>query len=60
MIEKEQPDLVLLGKQAIDDDANQTGQMLATALARPPSHVCQQGRCGQTQGDRGAQKSMPM
>lgn len=27
--EREQPDLVLMGKQAIDDDANQTGQMLA-------------------------------
>src|SRR5690606_38690292 len=26
LVEKEQPDLVLLGKQAIDDDANQTGQ----------------------------------
>lgn len=29
IIDKEQPQLVLLGKQAIDDDANQTGQMLA-------------------------------
>ena len=35
LIEKEQPDLVLLGKQAIDDDANQTGQMLATLWGRP-------------------------
>ncbi|WP_256645694.1 electron transfer flavoprotein subunit beta/FixA family protein [Thermomonas paludicola] len=35
LIEKEQPDLVLLGKQAIDDDANQTGQMLATLWDRP-------------------------
>ncbi len=35
LIEKEQPDLVLLGKQAIDDDANQTGQMLATLWQRP-------------------------
>jgi len=34
-VEKEQPDLVLLGKQAIDDDANQTGQMLATLWGRP-------------------------
>ena len=34
-IEKEQPDLVILGKQAIDDDANQTGQMLATLWGRP-------------------------
>jgi electron transfer flavoprotein beta subunit len=32
LVDKEQPKLVLLGKQAIDDDANQTGQMLA-ALA---------------------------
>ncbi|MEO5807041.1 electron transfer flavoprotein subunit beta/FixA family protein [Devosia sp.] len=29
---EEQPDLILLGKQAIDDDANQTGQMLAALL----------------------------
>ncbi len=31
-VQKEQPRLVLLGKQAIDDDANQTGQMLAALL----------------------------
>ena len=31
----EAPDLMLLGKQAIDDDANQTGQMLAALLGRP-------------------------
>ena len=30
--EKESPDIVLLGKQAIDDDSNQTGQMLAALL----------------------------
>ena len=30
----EAPDLILLGKQAIDDDANQTGQMLAALLGR--------------------------
>ena len=35
LVEKEQPQLVLLGKQAIDDDANQTGQMLATLWGRP-------------------------
>ncbi len=35
LIDKEQPHLVILGKQAIDDDANQTGQMLA-ALAELP------------------------
>ncbi|MBX6368952.1 MAG: electron transfer flavoprotein subunit beta/FixA family protein [Rhodospirillales bacterium] len=32
VIEKEQPKLVILGKQAIDDDCNQTGQMLAALL----------------------------
>jgi len=35
VIEKEQPFLVLLGKQAIDDDCNQTGQMLAALWGRP-------------------------
>jgi len=35
LIEKEQPGLVLMGKQAIDDDANQTGQILATLWGRP-------------------------
>jgi len=35
MIEKESPDLVLLGKQAIDDDCNQTAQMLAALWNRP-------------------------
>jgi electron transfer flavoprotein beta subunit len=33
--QKESPDLVLLGKQAIDDDSNQTGQMLAALLGWP-------------------------
>jgi electron transfer flavoprotein beta subunit len=35
IVEQEQPELVLLGKQAIDDDANQTGQLLAAALDWP-------------------------
>lgn len=35
LVEKEQPEIVILGKQAIDDDANQTGQMLATLWGRP-------------------------
>ncbi len=35
LIEREQPDIVILGKQAIDDDANQTAQMLATLWGRP-------------------------
>ena len=33
--QKESPDLVILGKQAIDDDSNQTGQMLAALTGRP-------------------------
>ncbi len=33
--DKEQPQLVILGKQAIDDDSNQTGQMLAALLGWP-------------------------
>src|SRR4029450_609335 len=32
VIEAEKPDLVILGKQAIDDDCNQTGQMLSALL----------------------------
>ena len=40
LAEQEQADLVLLGKQAIDDDANQTGQMLAALTGWP------QGSCG--------------
>jgi electron transfer flavoprotein beta subunit len=35
LVDKEQPGLVIVGKQAIDDDCNQTGQMLA-ALAKLP------------------------
>jgi electron transfer flavoprotein beta subunit len=35
LVEKEQPGIVLLGKQAIDDDSSQTGQMLATLWGRP-------------------------
>ncbi|MEO5882677.1 MAG: electron transfer flavoprotein subunit beta/FixA family protein [Caldimonas sp.] len=35
LFEKEQPGLVILGKQAIDDDCNQTGQMLAALLDLP-------------------------
>jgi len=35
VVEKESPQLVILGKQAIDDDSNQTGQMLAALLGWP-------------------------
>jgi len=39
LVDKEKPGLVILGKQAIDDDCNQTGQMLA-ALAGLPQGTC--------------------
>jgi electron transfer flavoprotein beta subunit len=39
LVDREQPGLIILGKQAIDDDANQTGQMLA-ALAQMPQATC--------------------
>lgn len=35
LVEEEKPDVVILGKQAIDDDSNQTGQMLAALLGWP-------------------------
>jgi electron transfer flavoprotein beta subunit len=35
VVEEEKPELVILGKQAIDDDCNQTGQMLAALLGWP-------------------------
>jgi electron transfer flavoprotein beta subunit len=35
VVQKESPGLVILGKQAIDDDSNQTGQMLAALLGWP-------------------------
>lgn len=50
VVAQEQPDLVILGKQAIDDDANQTGQMLAEVLGWPQATFAskielEQGRC---------------
>lgn len=35
VVEEEKPDMVILGKQAIDDDSNQTGQMLSALLGWP-------------------------
>lgn len=35
VVDREKPDLIIVGKQAIDDDANQTGQMLAALLDVP-------------------------
>ena len=39
VVEKEKPDLVFMGKQAIDDDCNQTGQMLAAILNLSLIHI---------------------
>ena len=39
LIEREKPELVMMGKQAIDDDNNQTGQMLAALWERPQATV---------------------
>jgi len=47
VVEREQPGLVLLGKQAIDDDSNQTGQMLAALLGWPQGTFA----CGVALGD---------
>lgn len=44
LVDKEQPGLVILGKQAIDDDANQTGQMLAALADLPPGYFCLESR----------------
>jgi electron transfer flavoprotein beta subunit len=42
VVEREQPSLILLGKQAIDDDAGQTGQMLAALLKLPQATYASQ------------------
>ena len=42
LVERESPDLVILGKQAIDDDSNQTGQMLAALLGWPQATFASQ------------------
>ena len=40
VVEAEKPDIVILGKQAIDDDCNQTGQMLAAHLGWAQATAC--------------------
>jgi len=49
LVDKEQPDLVILGKQAIDDDCNQTGQMLAAPLDRPQGNFASRVELGDGQ-----------
>jgi hypothetical protein len=52
LADEEQPGLVILGKQAIDDDCNQTGQMLAALMGRPQgTFASADGRGRQPAGD---------
>ncbi len=44
--EKESPDIVILGKQAIDDDSNQTGQMLAALMDWPQATFASEVKLG--------------
>jgi electron transfer flavoprotein beta subunit len=48
LVEREQPFLVVLGKQAIDDDNNQTGQMLAALWDRPQATFVSKLELGET------------
>jgi electron transfer flavoprotein beta subunit len=55
IVEKEKPDLVLMGKQAIDDDSNVVGQMLAQLLGRSSrsssSQAARQPPCAKSTAD---------
>ena len=61
LVEKEAPQLVVLGKQAIDDDSNQTGQMLAALLGWPQACLRLEGRggCGLGEGDARDRRRAP-
>src|ERR1700722_1279423 len=54
VIEKEGPEIVIIGKQAIDDDCNQTGQMLAALLGWPQATFGSKGAiaAGSAEGSR--------
>ena len=56
--EEEQPRLVILGKQAIDDDSNQTGQMLAALLGWRAGHLRLEGRDRRRQRSTSPARSM--
>src|SRR6266446_2023613 len=49
--QKENPQLVILGKQAIDDDCNQTGQMLAALLGWPQATFASRLKIGSGKAD---------
>ncbi len=51
VVDKESPQLVILGKQAIDDDANQTGQILAALLDWPQATFASNVEILRRQGD---------
>ena len=51
IVAEENPSLVILGKQAIDDDANQTGQMLAALLGWPQGTFASKIELGETSVD---------
>ena len=54
IVAKEKPDLVILGKQAIDDDCNQTGQMLAALLGWPQATFASKLEIGGDKAQRDA------
>ena len=57
VVDEEKPELVILGKQAIDDDANQTGQMLSALLGWSQGDVRLQGRDSATARRRSRARS---
>ena len=64
IVDKEKPDLIIVGKQAIDDDANQTGQMLAALAGPAAGHVRvearsrRRSRAGDARGRRRARDDL--
>ena len=54
VVVKEQPELVIMGKQAIDDDSNQTGQMLAALLDWPQATFASKVKIKRRRGRRDA------
>jgi electron transfer flavoprotein beta subunit len=52
LVDKEQPAMVILGKQAIDDDCNQTGQMLAALAGWPQATFASKVEVGDADGQK--------
>ncbi|HEY6241729.1 MAG TPA: electron transfer flavoprotein subunit beta/FixA family protein [Burkholderiales bacterium] len=55
IVQKENPQLVILGKQAIDDDCNQTGQMLAALLGWPQATFASKLKLSDAPGGKAAE-----